>query len=217
MREEVNTPRRYDSTKRREAARATRHAILVAARALFLERGYAAATMPAIAKAAGVNVDTIYATIGRKPDLARLVLEAAISGEDEAIPALQRAYVREIQAEPDPRRKLARYARAVREILARVGPIVRVLKEGALAEPGLAALWAEIGARRAANMRLFVAELAAAGPLREGLSIDQAADIVWATNSPELYDLLVGERGWTPEQFEAWLADAWARLLLADG
>jgi AcrR family transcriptional regulator len=217
MESSVNTSRRrYDSSRRQAAADETRRRILRAARELFLERGYTATTMPAIAESAGVAVDTLYATIGPKPAIFRLLIETALSGRDEAIPALDRDYVREMQAEPDPRRKLDRYAHAVRMIQGRLAPLVAHLREAARSEPQLAELWQEISSRRAANMRLFAAELAAAGGLRPGLSIEAAADIIWATNSPEFYLLLVHERGWPPDQFEAWLADSWKRLLLPD-
>jgi AcrR family transcriptional regulator len=217
MESSVNTSRRrYDSSRRQAAADETRRRILRAARELFLERGYTATTMPAIAESAGVAVDTLYATIGPKPAIFRLLIETALSGKDEAIPALDRDYVREMQAEPDPRRKLDRYAHAVRMIQGRLAPLVAHLREAARSEPQLAELWQEISSRRAANMRLFAAELAATGGLRPGLSIEAAADIIWATNSPEFYLLLVHERGWSPDQFEAWLADSWKRLLLPD-
>jgi AcrR family transcriptional regulator len=219
MDREVNPQRHkrtYNATRRKQAAAASRHAILAAARDLFLERGYAGATMPAIAEAAGVALDTIYAAIGTKPVLMRQLIESAISGNDEAIPALSRDYVREIHEEPDPRRKLARYARAVREIQERLAPLFSVLRTAAAIEPDLAALWQEIADRRAANMRLFIAEVAEAGGLRDGISQDDAADIVWATNSPEFYLLLVRDRGWDPARFEQWLTDLWQRTLLPD-
>ncbi len=76
----------------------------------------------------------------------------------------------------------------------------------------MATLWQQIAERRAANMRLFVADLAAVSPLR--LDLDEAADIVWATNATELYQLLTGQRGWTPQRYERFLADTWRRLLL---
>jgi len=75
-------------------------------------------------------------------------------------------------------------------------------------------VWQQISQRRAANMRKFVRDLRDAGGLRAGLSIDEAADTVWATNSSELYVLLTVERGWPPRRFERWLADTWRRLLL---
>ena len=63
-------------------------------------------------------------------------------------------------------------------------------------------------------MRLFAADLRATGELRADLSDDDVADIVWSLNGPEYYALVVHQRGWSIEKFAAWLADAWARLLL---
>ena len=205
--------RRYDATRRRQAAARTRAAILDAARQLFAERGYAATPMTAIADRAGVALDTIYASVGRKPELARLLIETAISGTDQAIPAEQRDYVRAIQAAPDAGTKIAIYAAAVAAIAPRLALVLAIIQQAARDEPELARLWDQIAERRAANMRRFVADLATATPLR--LDPDQAADIVWATNSAEMYQLLVGQRGWSPQRYEGFLADTWRRLLLA--
>jgi AcrR family transcriptional regulator len=207
--------RRYDGSRRRQAAAQTRRAICDAARELFLTRGYAATTMPAIAERAGVAVDTVYASVGAKPLLFRELIEQAISGQDHAVPAEARDYVRAIHAEPDPRAMIAIYARAVAAIQPRLAPLFRVLREAGRAEPELAALWAEIAARRAGNMRRFVEEVAAAaGGLRPGMTVEEAADLVWATNAPEFSLLLVEERGWTPEQFATRLTELWTRMLL---
>jgi AcrR family transcriptional regulator len=206
--------RRYDAGRRREAAARTRAAILDAARELFTERGYAATPMTAIADRAGVALDTIYASVGRKPELARLLIETAISGTDQAIAAEQRDYVQAIQAAPDAHTKIAIYAAAITAIAPRLAPVLGIIQQAAHAEPELARLWNQVAERRAANMRRFIAELATVAPLR--LDPDQAADIVWATNSAELYQLLVGQRGWTPQQYERFLTDTWHRLLLAD-
>jgi AcrR family transcriptional regulator len=206
--------RRYDATRRRQAAARTREAILDAARQLFTERGYAATPMTAIADRAGVALDTIYASVGRKPELARLLIETAISGTDQAIPAEQRDYVRAIQAAPDAGTKIAIYAAAVAAIAPRLALVLAIIQQAVRDEPELARLWDQIAERRAANMRRFVADLATAAPLR--LDRDQAADIVWATNSAEMYQLLVGQRGWSPQRYERFLADTWRRLLLAE-
>ena len=206
--------RRYDATRRRQAAAHTRAAILDAARQLFTERGYAATPMTAIADRAGVALDTIYASVGRKPELARLLIETAISGTDQAIPAEQRDYVRAIQAAPDAATKIAIYAAAVAAIAPRLALVLAIIQQAARDEPELARLWDQIAERRAANMRRFVADLATAAPLR--LDPDQAADIVWATNSAEMYHLLVGQRGWSPQRYERFLADTWRRLLLVE-
>jgi len=206
--------RRYDATGRRQAAVRTRAAILDAARQLFAERGYTATPMAAIAERAGVALDTVYATVGRKPALARLLIETAISGTDQAIPAEQRDYVQAIQAAPDAQTKIAVYAAAITAIAPRMALVLGIIQQAASAEPELAALWTEIADRRAANMRRFVADLAAVAPLR--LDPDEAADIVWATNAAEMYQLLVSQCGWTAQRYERFLTDTWQRLLLAD-
>jgi AcrR family transcriptional regulator len=206
--------RAYDSTTRREGAEATRQAILGAAHAIFAERGYAGTTKPAIAQAAGIALDTVYASVGKKPALFALLVETAISGTDVAIPAAERNYVRAIRAEPAAPRKLAIYAAALRRIQERLAPLFRVLQEAAPLDPALGEMWNHIAERRAKNMRLLAQELAATGQLKHGLSVEMAADILWSMNSPEYYLLLVEQRGWKPETLEQWLSEAWCRLLL---
>src|SRR5215469_8920967 len=107
--------RRYDGTRRRAAAARTRAAILDAARELFAERGYAATPMTAIAERAGVALDTVYASAGRKPELARLLIETAISGTSQAIPAEQRDYVKAVRAATDAGTKIDLYAAGTRQ------------------------------------------------------------------------------------------------------
>src|SRR5215469_8813613 len=183
--------RRYDATRRRQAT---------------------APPMTAIADRAGVALDTVYASVGRKPELARLLIETAISGTDQAIPAEQRDYVRAIQAAADAGTKIAIYAAAVAATAPRLAVVLSIIQQAAPAEPELAALWHKIAERRAANMRRFVADLATVTQLR--LDPDQAADIIWATNAAEMYQLLTVQRGWTPQQYQGFLTDTWRRLLL---
>jgi len=206
--------RAYDSSSRKRAAHLTRVAIIDAARRVFLDKGYAAATMPAIADVAGVALDTVYATVGKKPALFQLLIEMAISGSDGAAPPEERKYVQAIRAEADAAKKLRIYAAALRSIQEGLAPLFRVLQSAVPLDSELGALWHSISQRRAKNMRLLVADLAATGRLRRHLSLEQAADIIWSMNSPEFYLLLVEQRGWSSREFEDWLADAWVRLLL---
>jgi len=207
--------RPYRSVVRAERARETRSAVLDAARRVFSEQGYAAATVAAIATEAGVAVDTIYATVGPKPVLFRLLLETAISGADEAIPAEERDYVRRMKAEPRAWEKLQIYAAAIVAISERMGPLHLVLRDAAAQVPELAQIRDDIATRRAANMRLLAKDLIDTGDLRPGLTIDEIADVIWTMNSAEFHHLLVRERGWSPAAFERWLADCWCRLFLA--
>ena len=208
-------PRRYRSSLREEQARRTRQAILSAARQVFAEHGYAATTIAQIAATAGVAVDTVYASVGTKPVLMRLLIETAISGIDEAVPAEQRDYVRQVKAAVTAQDKIRIYAAAVTDVNRRLAPLHLVLRGAAAAAPELAEIRDEISARRAANMRLFARDLAATGELRPDLDVDDVADVVWSMNSAEYFSLLVRERGWDPDKFAAWLAEAWSRLFLA--
>ena len=212
--EEVKTRRSYDGTKRRARSVETRQRILDAARALLLELGYRATTIAAIATQAEVSVDTVYELVGRKPIVLRELIEQAISGSDQAVVADDRDYVRAMQATRDPVEKLAIYARAVRQIQARMAPLHLALRDASSTEPEAEEVWREISERRAANMRRLVQDLKSTGRLRPDMSINDAADVVWATNSPELYVMLTVERGWPPQRYERWLADSWCRLLL---
>ena len=206
--------RAYTSATRQRQAERTRGTVLAAARTLFVERGYAGTTMAAVAAQAGVALDTVYASVGRKPELFRLLLETAISGRDEAVAPQDRDYVKAIVLAGAASEKIRLYAAATTRIQAGMAPLVVVL-QAAAAEPGLAALAREIAERRAANMRLYAADLASTGELRPGLAVDEVADVVWSMSSSDYYLLLVQQRGWSPERFERWLAEAWCRLFLA--
>jgi AcrR family transcriptional regulator len=208
-------PRRYRSSVREEQARRTRLAILDAARLLFTEQGYAATTIAQIAAAARVAVDTVYASVGTKPVLMRLLVETAISGQDQPVPAEERDYVRQIRAAATAGEKIRIYATAVTAVNSRLAPLHLVLRDAAAQAPELGRMWTQIVTRRAANMRLFAQDLAVTGELRPGLDVDEVADVVWSLNSAEYYALLVRERGWPPDRFARWLGDTWCRLFLA--
>jgi DNA-binding transcriptional regulator YbjK len=92
---QVKPKRRYDSTGRQAQARRSREAILDAARRQFLDAGYAATTIAAIAAEAGVSVETIY----NDPDMAALLRAGNDTREERARNHArflkQRGYLRE--------------------------------------------------------------------------------------------------------------------------
>lgn len=179
-----------------------------------LERGYRATTIAAIAAGAGVNSDTVYELVGRKPILLRELIEQAISGTDHAVVAEARDQIKAIRAEPDAETKLRLYAKVIRATHARMAPLFLALRDASSTEPEAKAVWQEISDRRAMNMRKLVADIRTTGRLREGVSINDGADTVWVMNSPEVYVLLTVDRGWSPGRYERWLAESWIRLLL---
>ncbi|HWO64202.1 MAG TPA: helix-turn-helix domain-containing protein [Umezawaea sp.] len=210
-----NVKRRYEAPRRAERAAATRSAVLAAARELFVARGYAGTAVGDIAAKAGISVDTVYSSVGRKPVLLRELVETSLSGQDHAVPAAERDYVIRVRAAPTAAEKIALYAEAITSIHGRLAPVFLALRDAAVSDRDCAALWREIAERRARNMLDFAADLRATGDLRDDLTDRQVADVVWSTNAVEYWVLLVHERGWTPEEFRGWLTDSWTRLLLA--
>jgi AcrR family transcriptional regulator len=224
MSDRVKPPRRYDSTRRRAQAAQTRRDIVRAARELFLERGFAGTTLAGVAAAAEVAVETIYRAFDGKAGLFRAVVEDAVAGGgtvgDGTTPpdsALLRERFDAILAEPDPRRQLALYADLQPGMQARIGPLMRVLADAAAADPAVRETADRLADQRLAGMDRFARMLAGQGALRPDLTADEARDVLWTLNSHAVYDLLVTTRGWTPDRYRDWLADALARLLLAGG
>lgn len=212
----VNTRRRYDSSGRRERARQTRDHIVEVAEGLFLAHGYAATTIAAIAAAARVSVETIYKSFGGKPGLVGAIVDKGLAGTGP-VPAEQRSdHIRD--TEPDPHRILAAWGAFVTEIAPRVAPILTLARDAAASDPEIAALLKEIDAARLKRMTQNARGLYEAGHLRPDITPGQAADILWAYSSVELYDLLVIRRGWPADRYGHFAGQAMiAALLPAQG
>ncbi len=214
MSESVKRRRRYDSSRRQEQARENRRAVLEAARRMFLQRGYAATTMGAIAAEARVSVETVYKAFGNKAGLVKAVVDVAIVGDDEPLPMLQRERVRRMEVEPDPRRKLAMYGEHLAESAPRRVPVELIVRAAAASDPGAARVWEKLETERLTGMGFFARHLHEGGHLRPDVSVDEARDVLWTCNSAEVYDLLVLRRGWSPDRYGRWVADALAAALL---
>lgn len=211
----VNTSRTYDNTGRAAQARDTRRRVIAAARELLLDKGYAATKINEIAARAGVSVETIYKGFGNKATLTKQVYDVTLAGDDEPVPMSERPEIKAIVDEPDPRQKVARYAALARRLGERLGPLLAVLLHARGADPDLEKFARTIADERLAGTDAFVGLLAEAAALKPGLDPTRARDLLWALISPEMYHLLVHERGWTPEQYERWLTTAITRDLLA--
>ena len=206
--------RRYDTTRRRAQAEATRRDILGAAQRLFEARGYAATTMDAVAAEAGVALKTVYVAFETKAGLLRAVWNHLLRAGADATPVAQQAWYREVLDEPDPERQLRLNARNSCVVKRRIAGVLEVIRGAAAIDPDIGALWARIGQEFHANQRAIVQSVAGKGALRDGLDVERATDILWTLNHPAQWQLLVEERGWTPEDYERWFADtACAQLL----
>ena len=214
----VNAPeqkRRYHSPRRQAQAQATRARLLEAARRLFVAHGYAATSLPAIARAAGVSAPTVTAVFGSKPAILDALIATTIRGAEAPTPLRERDWWQAMLREPDPRRLLERYAANVRGIHERTTDIFEIVRGAATAAPELAAKRNALAAGRLRDSGTVADALAARQALGAGMTAEQATDVVWALASGELYRMLVVERCWLAEQYEHWLAEGLAAVLLA--
>ena len=203
----------HKRTRRTDKAQQTHQRIIDAATRLFLERGYVATTIDAIAQAADVAVETVYARFRTKTNLMVAVKDAAVT-EGGQVPLPQRPELTALAAETSQRRQLQIAAALSRRMLERISPVYALLRDAAAADDTLKEhLAAEIDRRRDFQKTL-VDLLHATGPLRDSLTPGQAADTYSALANPDLYLLLTTHHGWTPGQFQAWLADSLQLLLL---
>lgn len=216
MSDKVKPKRRYNTTRRRAQAEETRRAVVDAARDLFIERGYAGTTMDAIAQAAGVAVETIYATFRTKRAVLTRVMDVAVVGDEVPVPLLDREGPRVVQEARDQHRQIRMFAHGIREIMERVGPMFEVMRAAAPAEPEIAVLRQDYLDKRYVGMQYFVQALLHNGPLRPKVSPEEAIDTVWTVTSAEVHYLLTVDRGWAPERYEEWLAETLRLLLLPD-
>ena len=215
MSPDVNPTRRYDSPRRREQAAATRREILEAARRLFEEHGYAATTMAAIAGEAGVALKTVYVVFGTKAGVLRALWNLLLRGGGDDRPIAEHAWYREVLDEPDPVRQLQLNARNSRAGKTRLGRMFELIRTAAQTEPEIAELWERIQTEYHANQRAIVQSIARKGALKPGLRVDRAADRLWAINNPDVWQLLVVRRGWSPAAYERWAAEQASAQLLA--
>jgi AcrR family transcriptional regulator len=208
----VKGKRSYDASLRRAQARRSHDRVVEMAQRRFLHDGYGPTTISAIAKDAGVSVDTIYKSFGGKPGLIRAMSARALEGAGP-VPAEQRSD--DLQArEPDPRKILSRWGVFVTEIAPLAAPIILLLRDAAGSHPELSPLLEELHADRLRRMTENARRLAAAGHLRPGITVADAADVLWTYSSTELYELLVLRRGMPLKTYGRFVADAMIAALL---
>ena len=188
--------------------------MLRAARELFTRHGYQDTAVAEVAARAGVSVDTVYASVGRKPQLLLAVHDMELGSSEQPIPAEQRDYVRAMRETAGARAKITVYAEAMGRLLPRTVPLADALRVAGATDPECRKVWEELDDRRSRNMRLFAADLRATGEVRDDLTDDEVADLVWSMNSPQYYLLITGH-GRSPEEYAELVADVWKRTLLA--
>jgi AcrR family transcriptional regulator len=201
------------TVKRTVSARTqnTRRRIVTAAAELFIGGGYTATTLEQIAARAGVAVQTVYFHYGNKRSVLKEAVDVAAAGDDEPLGVLDRPWLDEARAEPDPRRVIALWTAYGRGIVTRVGPIMRVVRDAAVVDPDMAEQWTTNETETATAFRVLAEQLQAMGALR--VTADEATDILCAVSGLAMYFTLT-DRGWTAERWERFVVDTVAHALL---
>jgi AcrR family transcriptional regulator len=200
--------RPYQSKVRDQQARATRRAVVEAARDLFIERGWAGTTIDAVAERAGVSRKTVFTAVGGKAALLKLALDWALVGDDEPVPMVDRPVIEELERMTDPVALVGRWSRFVAELEERAGPLGEVLAVAADSDTEAAQVHATSERNRLGGAHGFVRRLEAIGGLRRGLTPDRAAAATLVLMDPAVYRTLVREHGWSLEDYAAWIERA---------
>jgi AcrR family transcriptional regulator len=210
----VKSTRRYESPEREAQARRTKEAVIEAAARQFLNTGYAGTTIAAIAEEAGVSVATIYKTFRSKPGIVRAIYDHRLKGRGPVSP-YQRSEEMRMQ-EREPRTIMRSWGALAAEVGKEVTPILLLLRSAADTDPDAAALLEEISEHRLKRMRYLARFLGERGYLRDGVSVAQAADVMWACTSAELHELFVMQRSWSIPRFGRFVADFMIASLLPE-
>jgi AcrR family transcriptional regulator len=195
--------------------RFARAAVVEAARTLFLERGYGATTIEAISDLSDVPPATVYRLFSSKRGILKALLDVSIAGDHEAVPVADRPPVRSLLGDPDPTNMVASFVGFAAEVNARTSAIYRILVSAAASDPDAATLLDDITRQRQQGQGQIARSLARAGALRPKLREHDAADIIHALLSPEVYGLLVADRAWPTERYKTWLTTTLVDQLLA--
>ena len=205
MDRDVKSRRTYDGAARQARTRRTQAAVVEAAQGLFVERGYAATTIDAISERSDTPPTTVYRLFSSKLGILKAMLDVSIGGDDQAVAMADRPQVRALFSAVDPQGQVAAFAALLRQVMARVGPVHRILADAARSDQDAASLLTEIARQRHEGQQGIARSLDRSGALRPGLKERDAADIIHALASPEVYGLLVTDRAWSRERYENWL------------
>jgi AcrR family transcriptional regulator len=210
----VNRP--YDNSRRQAQVRATRLRIVGAAKALFIDRGYPATTLEAIAAAADTSLPTLYRLFSSKPALLKAVLDVSFGGDDHPIAFGDRPEVQNALSETDPMALVRAFAHIGREFMERSSAIMHILATAAQVDPDAARLLEEIRRQRHTGQSRIVGALSALEAVDPDVAFSDAADMTYAALSPDVHRILTAERGWTADQYEQWLIRSLGLLLRSD-
>ncbi len=209
--------RPYRSTLRADQARATRRAVVSAARDLFVEVGWSRTTIDAVAARAGVSRKTVFTAVGSKAALLKVALDWALVGDDEPVPLSERQIIVELEQLTEPHELIARWAQFVAALEERAAPLADVLAVAADGDPEAADVHAASERNRLRGAEFIVARLTATDGLRPGLTTERAVAAALVLMDPAVHRTLVREHGWSRTEYADWIGRTAATELLEGG
>jgi AcrR family transcriptional regulator len=201
--------RPYHSPLRERGAAETRRELMEAALRLFAQRGYSQVTVADIAREAGTAVKTVYASVGGKAEILREIVERAVVGSraDESVAA--------VRATDDPATALALLANGTRRGNEGQRDVIAIANSALPVHENAGELWEQLTGRYRDALREVAAHLHGLGSLREGMTIDRCADVLWFCFGPQAWRTLVDDCGWSWDDAERQLLFTASRLVLA--
>lgn len=210
-----NLPKRkYDSSRRQAQALESQAQIIETARELFIASGYSGVSIESIAHKANASPETIYSVFKNKRTILARTMDLAAGTDESPIPAMLRSYIQEVASERNQHKQIQMFAGRMQMFFSHVAPLVEVLRDAAKTEPEIKKLLNKYLDDRYQGMGFFIDCLLANGSIQNGLSKLSAVETIWVLASAEVYNLLVIDRGWSGEEYQVWLAETLARLLL---
>jgi AcrR family transcriptional regulator len=198
--------RSYDSSRRREQARARRLAVVLAARELFERDGFRLTTIAAVAARAGVSAESIYKGFGSKAALAKAVFDFTVAGDDQPVPVAERPAMRAVRDEPDVRRKIELFVGGLVHRQARSATVQILIRDGRHVDDSLAPIWAKLDDEALVGMTMLARHLVDSGELRDSIELEEVRDVLWNYLAIDTYERLVLVRGWPLQRYSDWLS-----------
>ncbi|MET7666200.1 TetR/AcrR family transcriptional regulator [Streptomyces sp. NPDC058293] len=202
--------------KQGNKAQATRRRIIEAAGVLFVEQGYGATKLQEIADRAGVAVQTIYFVFRNKPSLLKELVDVAIAGDDEPVPTMDRPWFAEVTTAPDAGAALVALVAGTRGTLERVAALNEMVRAATATNPEIRQLWPDQADPRYQVISTAAKSLIKKPGTRPAIPVEEAADVIYAVLSPELFLVLTRDRAWPPAKWEQWAYNTLSSQLLVD-
>jgi len=163
--------------------------------------------MESIAMESGFAVQTVYFHFKSKAAILTRLIDGLLA--DQVVPRHERA-----MSSASAPQQLRMHAEIARHTYGNGWDLLQALTSAARKDRAMATRLRDWQRGYLSGLTAGVHRLSALRSIRPGLDEPAAVDIAWALTSPELYRLLVVDRGWNAAAYEQWLGSALIGQLL---